>query len=650
MNAMSSILDERTAGRPALTVARLAPGCMPAARPQRCIVDVHHGRGPLRLANALWAAAGGTAPSPTEGDRRGVIDRLVDARSAPDPAVAGAYHQVRRALRRLDRSRGSRPWQVVVVGPRGRWRRGDRATLDALMVGAQRTMASVLVACRGEPPPGWALRWTSLGAEEVVPSPARPQPEDREGPDAWLGDDDIEGTLARLTAKEHAAASGVPRWTARARRDGYCVAQRRFTEVDTSAAVPATLPPPLRGVLLRQRGWALALMRRPEASEACLDQAERAAPLPSEDPVALYLANLRALNRLHAGDPRGALSLEHALWTRLNRLERPPAPLVGLAAINTSRLYEVLGDPAAAEQWLDTGLATADGCLPETLAVLGNVQRARLRQRQGDAQGALLHLLRATLHWTASAVPEAVPSRLVAVLTGKPGDHWRTDPERVSTVLHDRLLETAARAGLGRIEAPAAPPTIARISHLPAAARRTARVLLAPGWSVVTLRERVAPAYDGPAFAQLRGAVASVLHARCQRLGVASAPTVLLEDTGHEFPGTLDGAFTSVLRHRLTRLDTPDRSLCFDADARARALASARVRRGPAVAAVHGRHAYFTRFLPPVALTRPELDTLRELGGAHARASRLLALDGVTTTTLWAMERRRIIRIEASPS
>lgn len=432
-----------------------------------------------------------------------------------------------------------------------------------------------------------------------------------------------------------------------ARAQGIRIASQRFAEV---AAVPEparTLPFSLRQFILQTKGWGLVMTGHPTAAEKCfsvpLASLASKAELDTED---LYLLNIHALTVLRQGRPEEALAIEHRIETERGVQSAPDHRLSYINHINLARLYRGRGEMGPASRHYAEAFATTAGVRSASESVHWNVIQASMAAAVGDRSQADTAWLRATLHWLACPIPEALGRRVTQAILGRPPSSGENAVDSVAHALQNRL-------GTGDQSHSTATVHFARIDDL--APRSIHQAVGAPGWAVFVSHD---PPLRKPYERESRLRLGSLVFARLRELADLPGPedsVTLVVDSRHgtEMPGTPLELLSATVEHRVSRICWQREHLFLEAGLPDRLICESTVAVGPAVekAALAGPVPYvlFRRYLPPRALdageaailraVQPE-NTVREIGRQLGRHWK------VTLQGLQQLRQQRILTLE----
>ncbi len=305
---------------------------------------------------------------------------------------------------------------------------------------------------------------------------------------AWrnfeLGGSDL--ALALLERARACASSASSRAALLCQVQGMRIAGGQWERGAALDDPPDSLPASLRQFLLESKGWSLVMSNRPDDAALYVDRAWRLLEGMEESTrERLYLLNIRALCCFRRNELDAALALEKEIERGLAALSPTSWPLLYVNAINQARLYRRMKDFDRSAEYYARAFDTTLGARTESDTFYANACTARIEQDRGHADAALAAWLRASIHWCAATLPEAVSRRaLAAVLTQVPESPFAYD-EAVSAALLERLVNLAGDMHGGR-----AVPFV-RADQVADRSGRFLSVHGAAGWCVVAYRGKV---------------------------------------------------------------------------------------------------------------------------------------------------------------
>ena len=389
---------------------------------------------------------------------------------------------------------------------------------------------------------------------------------------------------------------------------GYRIALMRYEEAIAAPDPSPALPPLLRGAQLMTKGWGLVMTGQAQLAQPYMQGAREAlGPILGHNRQFLYLLNISALNLVNLGDLDGALKIEKEIEAVSAALPDHDYRLEYVNSINIARLYRRHNQLDLAAEYYERAFATTEGARTESDLVYTNVCMARLDGARGRALDAFHAWLRASLHWLASDVPEAIGWRVLSAILGRKAVPASTPTEQVAGALAGLLAASAEAAGIGLSPAPQRAPAFVRADRVHGAA---AEALGAPGFSVLVTREPFSSALAGPCHDALAALVAGLASAAAGAPEIANAPAILVDDGfGREMATTREGLIATCLRLSIGRARFTGDSVPIPAVCRLG------VRLGPAVSRVEfsGEEGlvHFKRYLPPRLLSGAEAAVVR---------------------------------------
>lgn len=432
------------------------------------------------------------------------------------------------------------------------------------------------------------------------------------------------------------------------------IALGRFGEVVRDDRPPSVLSPTARGLYLQGHGWALVMVGKHHRARRELTAARSLLQGMRGTPEELYLLNITALNLLRLGDIEGALALEREIEDGLGRLREPDRQLEYINALNIARLQRRRGDMDSAAAYYARAFATTAGARSESDAVFANFSLGKLELERGRPRLAFRYLLRAALHFSASAVPEGMSPRLVRTIAGSGPIAVHERPTAVAQSLLAELRRLADDAFVGTLdrEIPSGtPPVFIRAADPRASGIAvSARAVGDEGWGLVVAPTRVGAEPGSAEQEDLRIALGAFLGRQ-----VGHFETAVVDDRfGSEIPCSAGQLLDVALRWGITEVRHGERQFRLDRTARHELLLASHVSLGPAVERIlvgpHGGTVFFKRYLAPVAVETGVAEllyalhaasTVRELVVAGANAKALVAVDD-----LRFLEARRVVSIE----
>jgi tetratricopeptide (TPR) repeat protein len=351
--------------------------------------------------------------------------------------------------------------------------------------------------------------------------------------------------FAALERASTCAVDPIGRAVIRLQLQGLRLAVQRYAEAAEEKDPDPGLPAALEGRMLQDKGWALLLRGEHTRGEAYLRAAlDRLTPLAGESRELLYLKNIYALALLRTGDIEGATRLEQDIREECSRRGLTDARLYYINSINLARLYYRQQRYAAAATCYGVAFETNFGLRSESDLVYTNSCLGRLYSAAGKQELASRFWLRAAIHWVSSSAPEALAPRVVAMLLQgqQPTDEHMV--VSVSAALLERLREVFPESGDFRsdssfgIDDVRPGPNFLRIQNRSLQSILTSAVG-SDGWGVILSATSHRLAVDCEAHRRLRLTIAVLLERFCPGCGVASAPSVLVDDQfGRELPAT----------------------------------------------------------------------------------------------------------------
>jgi hypothetical protein len=265
------------------------------------------------------------------------------------------------------------------------------------------------------------------------------------------------------------------------------------------------------------------------------------------------------------------------------------------------------------------------GTRSDSELVYANLLLGRVGVASGRGDDAFLGALRASMHWLASRVPEAIGSRTLAAILDQ---RWplasRPTVEEVAAALSAQLTDAALASGR--------PPVVAAVRRdprapIPAFVRNDLPIdvdseLLAAGSDGVGFVVAEARAPTGCARVeqlQLGALVRSLLDVLCPAGGIGTAGTIVVDDNfGREVPVSAPELLGVCIRLGMHRMVFSDHVIDLDGDRRSHLERASEVRLGPAVARIErtggARRIIFKRVLQPRPLSAGEDAVVASLG------------------------------------
>ncbi len=345
----------------------------------------------------------------------------------------------------------------------------------------------------------------------------------------------------------------------------------------------ASLPPPLLRDLSLGKAWGLVMTGRPAEAGPLFDRARNLAEPQARDPMWLYLLNISALNKLRLGQVDAAFSLEHRIERTLAGFDPPDWHLSYINFINLARLHRHAGHHGKAHEYYQKAFAINEGLRSDSDHVYLNVCQAGLERADGRLAEALLSILRASLHWLAMEVPEALAPRVARAMKAEPGADLVA---RTSEFLRTTLVEL-----LGSIGHPFNALVDAVLPEGPAWRRPSATgeeagasALGAPGWGVLVRPRAAADRAPQPCQQPLAGLVAAVMRALAQTDVLTPDACVVVDAmNGTEVPTDLEALFGLAARRGCRDLCFRGRRAPLSIDELRAATADSRIALGPGV-------------------------------------------------------------------
>jgi len=189
-----------------------------------------------------------------------------------------------------------------------------------------------------------------------------------------------------------------------------------------------------------------------------------------------------------------------------------------------------------------------------------------------------------------------------------------------------------------------------------AAAAAIDRALLTSGFSILAMREVMAPNIVGENAARLRGQLHAVLETLAPPGFLAGMGTIVVDDSlGREIPATLEELWPVCVRLNVPHVAMEGDVIALDAPMRSRIEQDLEVHVGCAVESVsfQGEHAVvcFKRYLPPTTLTLAETRLLVFLEDAPTVREIVRRCEGVHSgeevlQVLRELEQKRVVNMD----
>lgn len=163
-----------------------------------------------------------------------------------------------------------------------------------------------------------------------------------------------------------------------------------------------------------------------------------------KDTLAFYRAHGFAIYQFQSGKIDSAIALEQFIEKEIARQEGAHTQLRFINAFILSRFYRERGDKALSIQYLDTCYGSIAGLKSETDHVYSNVIYAAIYEKNGKTMEALIHWLRASIHWLSMRYPEAVgchAARAILQRTTLPNEV--IDIHEIDEYIYQRLMTLA---------------------------------------------------------------------------------------------------------------------------------------------------------------------------------------------------------------
>jgi tetratricopeptide (TPR) repeat protein len=305
-------------------------------------------------------------------------------------------------------------------------------------------------------------------------------------------------------------ARGIRRAGLQCQLQGYRIATHRFDEAAREEGPGRNLPAKVAAFLSMARGWGAVMSGSAQRGIADLRQAAAGLGDDPDQKFKSYLRNITALGLAQLGALDEAMAQEEIV-ARQNGAEDRSWPLHYVNHVNMARLHRRQGNFAEARRHYDEAFASHWGGRSTSDRVYTNAVMARMAEAAG--QPAILHWVRSALHFAASLVPEAFGARHASVIAGAQA-RLGSREDRVDAVA-DALasIVEAARPAVPAAATASLPVFTER--PLDPARASGARLIGAPGWSLVADAAPGVPAFDSPAMRRLRRALAVWLSGSC---------------------------------------------------------------------------------------------------------------------------------------
>lgn len=385
--------------------------------------------------------------------------------------------------------------------------------------------------------------------------------------EAWacFGDGGGEIALRLLDRAVSCARAPLLKGLYQAQAQGMRIALHRFAEVGDLPDPSPALPSMLRGFLLQTKGWGLAMSGRPDAADEYLQTANGLLGESVEGRERCYLLNITALNRLRLGDMEGALRIEKEIEGTVSAEEIADWRLRYVNAINIARLYRRRKEFDSAERYYRQAFATTLGVRSESDLIYTNICLAQLNHERGREELALVHWIRAALHWVSATVPEALGARVVGALTGLRLGRGRVDIERVAEIFTDILLRYFPGPDPPEFSDEEAPAFL-RLDRLDREDRAGVELAVGcTGWGVLVFPGTLNVRSLGPRSSRLRIVLRRLAAVIAECPDLDRAGSLVVDDRfGSDLPATRGELLESCMRLRVPRMIFEGRTTWFD--------------------------------------------------------------------------------------
>jgi hypothetical protein len=370
----------------------------------------------------------------------------------------------------------------------------------------------------------------------------------------------------------------------------------------------------------------------------------------------LYLMNISALNRLKLGDVKGALSREQEIEAQLSLRSYRDWHLEYINALNLARLYRHLGDWEQAERYFHRAFAGSMGVRSKGDLLSFNYYLGQTFAERGQYDKAFEYWLRGALHWVADETPEALPPRVIRLITNRAAE-GENSVEAVSlSWLY--LLESCVKRG-GFLEGrhsidcsdrPVAPAFWDASLRGECGDDRYELAIGERGWSVLIGTRKRMPCWAGPSHAKLRTFLYLLLRATSSAMPDVSA--IFIDSRlGSEIPCTARELLEVCLRLRVPRMTFAGRTVSFDEIGYSVLKRSAIVTMSSAVerVAVDDGCAtvFFKRYLLPISLSSDESHAVAMIAGGSSPETITMTLGSFEKgwSLLEGLQEKRIVDI-----
>jgi tetratricopeptide (TPR) repeat protein len=445
--------------------------------------------------------------------------------------------------------------------------------------------------------------------------------------------------------------------------DGIRIALQRFDELADAPDPPDDAAPVARGFFHEAKGWGLVMSGRAAQAGPHLQQAEKLLSPHAGSREYLYLLNISALGALRSGDFDRAFELEETIAEGAARLDPRDWSLEYLNALNLARLRKYRGDLGGARSAYRRAFDVTSGTRSDSELVYANLLLGRGGAASGRRDDAFMGALRASMHWLASRVPEALGSRTLAAILN---EQWPLGSRPMLGEVATALLAQLTDAALASDR----PPVVAAVRR---DVREPVPAFVRNGLPTDVDAERLAAGSHGVGFIatearspqrraehveqlQLGALVRSLLDVLCPAAGVDTAGTIVVDDNfGREVPVSASELLGLCIRFSAHRMVFAERVMELDDDRRWHIERASEVRLGPAVARIEGtgatRRTIFKRVLPPRPLRAREdlvLDRVGERPSIAQLASRSRGAVDDVVRLVRSLEADRVVTVHVS--
>jgi tetratricopeptide (TPR) repeat protein len=383
----------------------------------------------------------------------------------------------------------------------------------------------------------------------------------------------------------------------------------RYAEVGSEEERPRGLPAPVYDRWLRGKAYGATLAGDTNTARRCFLESQEFGHGEPETWDDLYARNLMALVFAREGNWERARGLQASIEEALAHQEVGNWHLRYLNALNTARLYRQRRLYDQASEYYSRAFAITDGVRVENDQFYANLCWARLEESCDHPDRAFVAWLRAGLHWAAASAPEAIGSRVAAILLERRVERESVVAEEVTEVLCTCLLRAAQNIGIDVSPAgeDSAPTFIyTGVSGL-TADRQPITALAGRQWAVFARETWFPPPYDTASHRELRRVLWTLIrHIACPPSSFRPRTVQVDARYGREIPATSTEIIDCTVRLRAARLYARDTDVHFTSETHHGWEQESSVELAPGVSRIEqtsGRATvHFRRHWGPVAL------------------------------------------------